>query len=165
MILNSTGIGAYGAELEHKLTGEEIRNVEEQMEAVKLQLAANEIDANKGWKSAEKKHLKPCGYTVIFTKYQKNPYRKYRKSASGLVLDVGMDAHEMFKNPDSGEMEMSQLGIVCAKVVAVGPDCKYVKEGEDIYLRDVGCAPVPFDGNEYWAISEQNIICRVANNE
>ena len=70
----------------------------------------------------------------------------------------------MFRNPDSGEMEMSQLGIVCAKVIAVGPECKYVKVGEDIYLRDVGCAPVPFGGLGYWAISEQNIICRVANN-
>ena len=163
-MIELNGTGAYGVELEQKLTGEDLRNIEDQMESVKLQLAANELDTNKGWRSSENKHLEPCGYTVIFEKYKKNPYRQYRKSASGLILDTGLDAHEMFRNPDSGEMEMSQLGIVCAKVVAIGPECKYVKEGEDIYLRDVGCAPVPFGGLEYWAISEQNIICRVANN-
>lgn len=161
----ANGTGAYGAELEKKLMGEDIRNIEDQMEAVKLQLAANELDANKGWRSAENKQLTPCGFTVIFTKYDRNPYRQYRTSAAGLILDTGFEAHEMFRSPDSGEMEMSELGIVCAKVVAVGPDCKYVKPGEDIYLRDIGCAPVPFGGNAYWAISEQNIICRVSNKD
>ena len=161
---STNGIGAYGAELEQKMMGEDVRNIADSMDAVKFKMAASEMDENKGWKSSETKHLEPCGFTVIFEKYKRNPYRQYRRSAAGLLLDVGMDAHEMFRSQDSGETEMSELGIICAKVVAVGPDCKYVKPGEDIYLRDVGCAPVPFGGNEYWAISEQNIICRVANN-
>ena len=148
-MLNTTGIGAYGAELESKMLGEDVKYIGDQMEAVKLQMAANEIDENKGWKSSDNRQLLPCGYTVIFKKHKRNPYRQYRTSSSGLILDVGLDAHEMFRNPDSGEIEMSELGIVCAEVVAVGPECKYVKPGEDIYLRDVGCAPVPFGGLEY----------------
>lgn len=47
-MIELNGTGAYGVELEQKLTGEDLRNIEDQMESVKLQLAANELDANRG---------------------------------------------------------------------------------------------------------------------
>lgn len=105
--------------------------------------------------------VQPNGYTVIFTKYERNPYRKSTKSKSGIILDTGYDAHEYEFSHETGQMERNDLGVICCNVVAVGPECKYVKPGEDIYLRNVGIAPVPFNGRDYWAISEQNIICRV----
>lgn len=45
---STNGIGAYGAELEQKMMGEDIRNIADSMDAVKFKMAANEMDENKG---------------------------------------------------------------------------------------------------------------------
>lgn len=163
MDLMTNGIGAYGAELEKKIMDRDAINAEmvKEMESKMAINYFNTEDSN--WKSTEGKHVQPNGYTVIFTKYERNPYRKSSKSKSGLILDTGYDAHEYEFSHETGQMERNDLGIICCNVVAVGPECKYVKPGEDIYLRNVGIAPVPFGGQDYWAISEQNIICRVVN--
>lgn len=148
----------YGAQLE-KSTNVDYQTIKEQLEVEKLSAAAAELEANKGWKSAEGKKIQATGYTVIFTKYPRNPYRKY-KSSTGLILDV--DSYHM---NEAGEMEQDDLGVICCNVVSVGPECKYVKEGDDIYVRNVGLAPVPFDFRGYWAVSEQNVICKVVKND
>ena len=110
-------------------------------------------------KHPEGKKIQATGYTVIFTKYPRNPYRKY-KSSTGLILDV-----DSYHINEAGEMEQDDLGVICCNVVSVGPECKYVKEGDDIYVRNVGLAPVPFDFRGYWAVSEQNVICKVVKND
>lgn len=148
----------YGAQLE-KSTNVDIQTIKDQLEIEKLSAAAAELEANKGWKSAEGKKVQATGYTVIFTKYPRNPYRKY-KSSTGLILDV--DSYHM---NESGEMEQDDLGVICCNVVSVGPECKYIKEGDDIYVRNVGLAPVPFDFRGYWAVSEQNVICKIVKND
>ena len=88
----------YGAQLE-KSTNVDCQTIKEQLEVEKLSAAAAELEANKGWKSAEGKKVQATGYTVIFTKYPRNPYRKY-KSSTGLILDV--DSYHM---NEAGEME------------------------------------------------------------
>ena len=162
LILNgndATGMSGYGAQLSKNLSGISSADIKEQIEMEKLAAASAELEANKGWKSAENKKVQATGFTVIFTKYNKNPYRKY-KSNAGLLLDV-----DSFHINDAGEMEQDEMGVICCHVVSVGPECKYVKEGDDIYIRNVGAAPVPFDYRGYWAISEQNVICRIVNND
>jgi hypothetical protein len=59
-------------------------------------------------------------------------------------------------------MEESHQEIICAEVIAIGPECKNVKVGEDVYCRNIP-APIPFDNRGYYAITEQNIICRIVN--
>lgn len=163
MKMNMENIGTYGAELEKKMLTREEENIE-MIKEMETKLSINHFQTeDSNWKSAEGKHIQPNGYTVIFTKYERNPYRKSSRSASGLILDTGYDSHEYEFSHETGQMERNDLGVICCNVVAVGPECKYVKPGEDIYLRNVGIAPVPFEGRDYWAISEQNIICRVVN--
>lgn len=164
MNLEKTGVGAYGAELEKKMFDRDEINAE-MVKDIESKLAINHFNSeDSSWKSSEGLRIQPNGYTVIFTKYERNPYRKSSKSKSGIILDTGYDAHEYEFSHETGQMERNDLGVICCNVVAVGPECKYVKPGEDIYLRNVGIAPVPFDGRDYWAISEQNIICRVVKN-
>lgn len=162
LILNgndATGMSGYGAQLSKNLSGISSADIKEQIEMEKLAAASAELEANKGWKSAENKKVQATGFTVIFTKYNKNPYRKY-KSGAGLIMDV-----DSFHLNEAGEMEQDEMGVICCHVVSVGPECKYVKEGDDIYIRNVGTAPVPFDYRGYWAISEQNVICRIVSND
>ena len=38
-----------------------------------------------------------------------------------------------FDNPDSGTRDTLQEVIKCAKIIEVGPDCKRVQKGDDVY--------------------------------
>lgn len=162
LILNSKDphiSSGYGAELSSNLKGQDIKSIVDQIEEAKFAAAA-EIAENKGWKNPETKKVQAIGYTVIFTQYPRNPYRKYKSNAGLFIPDSSLHLNEQ-----TGEMEEDELGIVCCNVVSVGPECKYIKEGDDIYIRPVGIAPIPFNQQGYWAISEQNVICKVVNND
>lgn len=64
------------------------------------------------------------------------------KSEGGLMLAGEGDIFD--KNPDTGEIEESDNVMEVATAMAVGPDVKYVKEGDVIYYRRVQKVPIPF---------------------
>lgn len=112
-----------------------------------------------GFSTEDGFRLEATGYTIIFEPYKKNPHRKMRKSSSGLIItdDIFAGIHT---SQDSGENEESEPFIQCGRAISVGPECKYVKVGEDFYYRN-SKVPVPFNNLGYFAISENNVICRV----
>lgn len=134
-----------------------IKQLEEQSQ---LEMADNLCKKNQGIKQANNKQIIACNSTVILKPYDRNPYRSIKTTASGIIY--GLDGNELYLSHETGEMEEARLEVVCAEVIAVGPDCKNVKVGEDIYCRNI-ITPVPFDNRGYYAISEQNIICRIVN--
>jgi hypothetical protein len=129
-------------------------------ERAQLEMADNLCKQNEGIKSAANKEIVACNSNVIIKLYDRNPYRSIKTSASGIIY--GLDGHEMYFSHESGEMEESHQEIICAEVIAIGPECKNVKVGEDVYCRNIP-APIPFDNRGYYAITEQNIICRIVN--
>jgi len=104
----------------------------------------------------------PCNTNVILKFYDENPYRYIETTESGLILGIESKTH---KSSDTGETEENQPGIVCAKVIAVGPACKNVKAGEDVYVSTFTSVPIPFRNKNYRAVTEQNIICRMVKND
>lgn len=59
LILNDpTGASGYGAQLSKNLTGLSSTEVKEQIEIERLAAASAELEANKGWKSAENKKFR-----------------------------------------------------------------------------------------------------------
>ena len=104
----------------------------------------------------------PCNTNVIVKFYEENPYRYIETTENGLILGIETTNH---KSNDSGEIEENQPGIVCAKVIATGPECKNVKVGEDVFISTFTSVPVPFRNKGYRAITEQNIIFRLVKNE
>lgn len=112
-----------------------------------------------GFSEDEDLQIVATGYTIIFEPYKKNPHRKMKKSASGLIITDDVFAG-IGKSQDSGENEESEPFIQCGRAISVGPECKYVKEGEDFYYRN-SKVPVPFNNLGYFAISENNVICRI----
>lgn len=99
--------------------------------------------------------IKPNNTYVLIKPYDKNPYEKLEVRESGIILD---DNTPTFKNPDSGEEESVDVGIIVAKVIEVGPDCKYVKEGDDIYCQIGSLVPIPFFRQGLATVSEQRIL-------
>ena len=103
--------------------------------------------------------LIPCNTGVILEPYDDNPYRKVERTESGLI--IGVESTQKYKSNDTGEMESNEEYIACAKVIAVGPSCKFVQPGEDVFYVKHIAIPVPFRKKGYWTLSEQNIICRI----
>lgn len=139
---------------------ETMKKVQEIEEQNALAMAERLTKENEGAKNCDNYELSATGYSVIYEPYEKNPYRRLKTTASGLIY--GFDANSMYKSRETGEMEQAEQGIAWGKVISSGPECKYVKEGDDICFRNFG-VPVPFDGRGYYAISEQNIICKTIN--
>ena len=166
MIIDETNLKTNGNldfnnKLTSELTEEQLMQLKRQQENEELLTANRLIERNKGIKMGTKAKVVATGYTVIFTTYDENPYREVKTSASGLIMSGDM-FQDRFRSDNTGEMEEAEQFISCGKAVSVGPECKYIKEGEDFYYRN-SKVPVPFRSNGYYAISEQNIICRIVN--
>lgn len=116
------------------------------------------LQMNKGPLADEDVELQATGYTIIYIPYGNNPFRSVKTSASGLIVG-GLDVGSSYKSNETGEMENATLGIKWGKAISVGPECKYVKVGDDFCYRASVEVPVPFKGDGYMAISEQNTIC------
>lgn len=106
-----------------------------------------------------KSKLLPCGMRVIFKPYPDNPYKNLETTESGVIF--GAESSKRYVSDDSGEMEENETAILCAKVIAVGPDCKYVHEGDDIFVVSYLAQPVPYRHMGYKCIDECNIMCKV----
>lgn len=101
----------------------------------------------------------PCNVGVIVQPYDSNPYRTIERTESGLI--IGIQSSQEYKSNDSGEMEKNDEYVTCAKVIAVGPFCKNVQVGEDVFIIKHILKPVPFRKNNLWELDEQNILCRI----
>ena len=101
----------------------------------------------------------PCNVGVIVQLYDDNPYRTIERTESGLI--IGIQSSQEYKSNDSGEMEKNDEYVACAKVIAVGPFCKNVKAGEDVFVIKHILKPVPYRKQGLWEVDEQNILCRI----
>lgn len=99
--------------------------------------------------------IMPVNINIIILPYPTNPYKKM-VSKGGLLIG---EYSGSFQNPDSGEGDTLNLGIGCAKVIEVGPACKYIKSGDDVFYDTRVQKPIPFMGCGYFLTNEQNIIC------
>lgn len=98
--------------------------------------------------------IMPVGINLIILPYPHNPYKKI-VSDGGIIID-GYEGQ--FKNPDSGEDDHLKLGVGCAKVIEVGPMCKCVKGGDDVFYDTRVTKPIPFLDLGYVLTNEQNLI-------
>ena len=104
-------------------------------------------------KKLEKLELLPMGSKIIILPYPENPYKKVIQGS--IIVDYTGD----FINPDSGEKDKLKELVACAKVIEVGPECKYLKQGDDIYFDTRSVYPVPFMSCGYQLTTEQQVLC------
>ena len=126
-------------------------------------IAKNIIKKNTENINENEVNIIPCNTGVLIKFYEDNPYRKIEKTQSGLI--IGIESTKKYKSTDTGEIENNEEYIACAKVIAVGPSCKFVQPGEDVFYVKHIAIPVPFRKKGYWTLSEQNIICRIVKNK
>lgn len=106
-----------------------------------------------------KLEIKPTFNRVIITLFEQNPFQKITVE-NGIITDLGGFAPE-YKNTDSGEVELADQMILVGVVQEAGPDCKYIREGDTVFVGKESIRPIPFFKQGFWTIGEQQIIAVV----
>ena len=106
-----------------------------------------------------KLEIKPTFNRLLVTLFDKNPFQKVTVKG-GIIVDMGGLA-PTYKNTDSGEIEEAQQMILVGVVQEVGPDVKYIKVGDTIFMDRNSARPVPFYKQGLHCLSEQQVIAIV----
>lgn len=101
----------------------------------------------------------PTNANVLIQPYLQNPYRYIETTASGLI--VGIESSKTYKSNETGEIEQNNEVIKCGKVLAVGPACKNVEVGDDVFYTTYSQAIIPFRKKGYVVVGEGLLICRI----
>ena len=140
---------------------EDIRRAKEEKEVEEANKLLIELQKEKQKEIEEKLQtleLLPLGNKIILLPYPENPYKKI---IDGSII---VEYNGAFMNPDSGEKDQLKTLIGCAKVIEVGPECKFLVPGDDIYYDTRTTYPVPFMSMGYQLTSEPQILCVLNSN-
>lgn len=101
--------------------------------------------------------IMPLYDRILVKPFPENPFQKITIE-NGIITDIGgMNPNIEFNN-DTGEFQERNQNVIVATVVEVGPDCKYLKEGDSVmYLKHLP-TPVPFFKQGFWTLKEENVI-------
>lgn len=101
--------------------------------------------------------IKPMFSRVLIKPFEHNPFQQIKVTSSGLITDLG-GMTPTYKSSDTGEWEEERQFIVTGTVIDVGPECKYLAEGDVIFYRVDTAVPVPFFKQGLVSISENQVI-------
>lgn len=90
---------------------------------------------------------------ILVRPFAKNPYVALKMV--GNIVVSGYDGN--FINPDTGESDQEEQMIIVGTVIEVGPECRYIKEGDDVFYTKTSLVPIPFFGKGFQLINENRI--------
>lgn len=107
-----------------------------------------------------KAEIKPMFSRVLVQPFKVNPFQKM-KVENGIITDTGGYTPHVQFNSQSGKYEEQDQFIVTGCVIEIGPEVKYLKEGDVIYYRKDTAVPVPFFKQGFISLSESQVIAIV----
>lgn len=107
-----------------------------------------------------KLEIKPSFNRLLITIFDTNPFQKITTTKSGIITDMG-GMNPSYLNTDSGEIEEAEQVIIVGVVQEIGPDVKYIKAGDTIFVDKNSLRPVPFYKQGLHCLSEQQVIAIV----
>lgn len=135
----------------------ELEKFEETMNEHKKEL--DKIQDELGYEP-EKADIKPMFARILVKPFEQNPFQKIKVSG-GIIVDAGGYNPHIQKNPNTGRYEEQDQFIITGCVMEVGPEVKYLKEGDVVYYRKDTAVPVPFLSWGMYSINENQIIAAV----
>lgn len=99
--------------------------------------------------------IKPMYSYILVKPYAENPYQKIEITGAGLIIPKAGDYTVV--DPTDGVEKKEENFTVVANVIEVGPTCKYVQAGDDIYYRRAQGVPVPFFRQGFEVVDEHQI--------
>lgn len=134
--------------------------VDEHTKALEEQTKAIEEYQQKVADSITKVEIKPLYNRILIKPFASNPFQRM-KIENGIITDIGgMNPNVEFNNL-TGQLEEREQMIAVATVIEVGPDCKFLKEGDTIFYMKNLPTPVPFFKQGLWTLKEENVIAVV----
>lgn len=104
--------------------------------------------------------IKPMFARLIIKPFKVNPFQKMEVKGS-IIVDAGGYTPHAELNPMTGKYEEQKQFIITGYVVEVGPEIKYLQEGDVVYYRVDTAVPVPFLKQGLVSINENQVIAVV----
>lgn len=104
--------------------------------------------------------IKPMFARLIIKPFKVNPFQKMEVKGS-IIVDAGGYTPHAELNPMTGKYEEQKQFIITGYVVEVGPEVKYLQEGDVVYYRVDTAVPVPFLKRGLVSINENQVIAVV----
>ena len=161
---NFTSVNMRENSIDALVEKEKSRKFNSEVEQYNEQLEKNNQDFKDSQEKIEydinKAEIKPMFARILVQPFKVNPFQQM-KVEKGLIIDAGgYTPHAQF-NEQSGKYEEQKQFIVTGCVIEVGPEVKYLKEGDVIYYRVDTAVPVPFFKQGFVSLAESQIIAVV----
>lgn len=150
--------------LDSLIKKEKARKFNSEVEKYNEKLEQNNKDFKESQDKVEydisKAEIKPMFSRILVQPFKVNPFQKM-KVENGLIIDTGGYTPHTQLNEQTGRYEEQKQFIVTGCVVEVGPEVKYLKEGDVIFYRVDTAVPVPFFKQGFVSLAESQIIAVV----
>lgn len=150
--------------LDSLIKKEKARKFNSEVEKYNEKLEQNNKDFEESQDKVEydisKAEIKPMFSRILVQPFKVNPFQKM-KVENGLIIDTGGYTPHTQLNEQTGRYEEQKQFIVAGCVIEVGPEVKYLKEGDAIFYRVDTAVPVPFFKQGFVSLAESQIIAVV----
>ena len=161
---NFTSVNMKENSLDSLIKKEKARKFNSEVEKYNEKLEQNNKDFEESQDKVEydisKAEIKPMFSRILVQPFKVNPFQKM-KVENGLIIDTGGYTPHTQLNEQTGRYEEQKQFIVTGCVVEVGPEVKYLKEGDVIFYRVDTAVPVPFFKQGFISLAENQIIAVV----
>lgn len=161
---NFTSVNMKENSLDSLIKKEKARKFNSEVEKYNEKLEQNNKDFEESQDKVEydisKAEIKPMFSRILVQPFKVNPFQKM-KVENGLIIDTGGYTPHTQLNEQTGRYEEQKQFIVTGCVVEVGPEVKYLKEGDVIFYRVDTAVPVPFFKQGLISLAESQIIAVV----
>ena len=161
---NFTSVNMKENSLDSLIKKEKARKFNSEVEKYNEKLEQNNKDFEESRDKVEydisKAEIKPMFSRILVQPFKVNPFQKM-KVENGLIIDTGGYTPHTQLNEQTGRYEEQKQFIVTGCVVEVGPEVKYLKEGDVIFYRVDTVVPVPFFKQGFVSLAESQIIAVV----
>lgn len=161
---NFTSVNMKENSLDSLIKKEKARKFNSEVEKYNEKLEQNNKDFEESQDKIEydisKAEIKPMFSRILVQPFKVNPFQKM-KVENGLIIDTGGYTPHTQLNEQTGRYEEQKQFIVTGCVVEVGPEVKYLKEGDVIFYRVDTAVPVPFFKQGFVSLAESQIIAVV----
>ena len=161
---NFTSVNMKENSLDSLIKKEKASKFNSEVEKYNEKLEQNNKDFQESQNKVEydisKAEIKPMFSRILVQPFKVNPFQKI-KVKNGLIIDTGGYTPHTQLNEQTGRYEEQKQFIVTGCVVEVGPEVKYLKEGDVIFYRIDTAVPVPFFKQGFVSLAESQIIAVV----
>lgn len=161
---NFTSVNMKENSLDSLIKKEKAHKFNSEVEKYNEKLEQNNKDFEESQDKVEydisKAEIKPMFSRILVQPFKVNPFQKM-KIENGLIIDTGGYTPHTQLNEQTGRYEEQKQFIVTGCVIEVGPEVKYLKEGDVIFYRVDTAVPVPFFKQGFVSLAESQIIAVV----